>query len=391
MVGALSDTSREVATDQVLGKLFDAGYSFALWKLPDASTCFVVGSEKVKLISEVNLEEGASGFIFSPFQPNREKVFVPADIFLTLEKGQIKNEKGKLPDDLKKDAATSTATDETRYYTLSKEGHERTGSDTFKKLVEVCISEINKGTFEKIVPSRTKLVELTKAASLSGLFYRMCDTYPHAMVSLFSSPETGTWMGASPEILVKTTADQHFHTVAVAGTQPYHEGTGLRSVTWTQKDIEEQALVERYVISCFKKIRLREYEERGPKTAVAGNVLHLKTEFEVDMAATYFPLLGSVMLKLLHPTSAVCGMPLDASLNFLMAHENYDRQYYSGFLGPVRIENESHIYVNIRCMQLFQKDAVLYAGARVMSDSDPEKEWVETEMKMNTLLRIIRQ
>ena len=77
-----------------------------------------------------------------------------------------------------------------------------------------------------------------------------------------------------------------------------------------QKDIEEQALVERYVISCFKKIRLREYDEHGPKTMIAGNVLHLKTEFEVDMVATNFPQLGSVMLNLLHPTSAVCGMPL---------------------------------------------------------------------------------
>jgi isochorismate synthase len=32
----------------------------------------------------------------------------------------------------------------------------------------------------------------------------------------------------------------------------------------------------------------------------------------------------------------------------------------------------------------------LYAGAGVTADSIPEKEWEETEMKMNTLLDVIR-
>ena len=53
----------------------------------------------------------------------------------------------------------------------------------------------------------------------------------------------------------------------------------------------------------------------------AGNLLHLKTEFAADMTATNFPQLGSVMLKLLHPTSAVCGMPHDKALQFLRDNE----------------------------------------------------------------------
>jgi isochorismate synthase len=107
------------------------------------------------------------------------------------------------------------------------------------------------------------------------------------------------------------------------------------------------------------------------------------------MQATNFPQLGSVMLKLLHPTSAVCGMPLENSLAFLKKNEGYNREFYSGYLGPVNIKKESHIYVNLRCMQIF-KDAVrLYAGAGVTTDSIAETEWTETEMKMATLQTII--
>jgi isochorismate synthase len=148
-------------------------------------------------------------------------------------------------------------------------------------------------------------------------------------------------------------------------------------------------LVERYIISCFKKIRLREYDEYGPKTVVAGNLMHLKSEFTVDMKETNFPQLGTIMLRLLHPTSAVCGMPLEPALEFLNRHEGYNRSFYSGFLGPVNIDEQIHIFVNLRCMQLRQADAVLYAGAGVTSDSIPEKEWEETEMKMNTLMRVL--
>ncbi|MBY0433672.1 MAG: chorismate-binding protein, partial [Cyclobacteriaceae bacterium] len=251
--------------------------------------------------------------------------------------------------------------------------------------------EIVRGNAEKIVPSRSKSIPLSQEFDLVRTFQRLCSLYPHAMVSIFSSPATGTWIGATPEVLVTVTKDQRFRTVALAGTQPFTSGTDLRSVSWTQKDIEEQALVERYIISCFKKIRLREYEEHGPKTTVAGNVLHLKTDFGVDMVATNFPQLGSVMLKLLHPTSAVCGMPLASSLRFLLEHEGHDRQFYSGYLGPVNVDQESHLFVNLRCAQLTSDNAILYAGAGVLADSDPEREWQETELKMNTLGKVIRE
>ena len=107
------------------------------------------------------------------------------------------------------------------------------------------------------------------------------------------------------------------------------------------------------------------------------------------MEETGFHNLGTVMLKLLHPTSAVCGMPLEAASNFLQKVEKHHRKYFSGFLGPVDNSHNTHLFVNLRCMELFEDHAVLYAGAGVTEDSIPEKEWIETEIKCNTLLDII--
>jgi len=242
---------------------------------------------------------------------------------------------------------------------------------------------------EKVVPSKFKEVDLPTNFDLLKTFYKICDRHPGAFVSLVSSPQVGTWLGASPELLVSIDAQDKFKTIALAGTLPYADGMNLKSVAWTQKEIEEQALVCRYIINCFKKIRVREYAEHGPRTVVAGNLMHLRTDYEVDMKEVNFSQLGSVMLKLLHPTSAVCGMPLEPALNFLRTHEGYDREFYSGFLGPVNFEGESSLFVNLRCIQLFEKSARIYAGAGVTADSDPTKEAEEVEMKIQTLSQII--
>ncbi len=108
----------------------------------------------------------------------------------------------------------------------------------YQQLVALSRDEVLSGSFEKVVPSRCKEVPLPKDFDAAALFTALCTRYPSAMVSVFSSPLTGTWIGATPEMLVSVDARQHFHTVAVAGTQRYVPGMDMRTFTWTQKEIE---------------------------------------------------------------------------------------------------------------------------------------------------------
>lgn len=96
------------------------------------------------------------------------------------------------------------------------------------------------------------------------------------------------------------------------------------------------------------------------------------------------------MLQLLHPTSAVCGMPLAPAQAFLARYEGYERELYSGYLGPWQLEGESRLFVNLRCAQVMQNGAWLYAGAGVTEDSDPQKEWTETALKMRTMGKVLQ-
>ena len=272
----------------------------------------------------------------------------------------------------------------------------------FEDSVQEAVSAIQQGAFRKVVLSRTKTVVFDGELDAVALFEHLCETYPTAFVSAVWLPgQQQTWVSATPERLVSTDAVGMFQTVSLAGTQSAYDADGRLKRTaealWSQKEIEEQAIVSRYIIECFKKIRLREYLEEGPKTVLAGNLMHLGSQFTVDTQAVRYPQLGTVMTRLLHPTSAVCGMPRADAFAFINQHEGYDREFYSGFLGPVNIAPgraddgpESHLFVHIRCMKIEANTATLYAGAGLTEDSDPQKEWQETEMKCQTLLAVIK-
>ncbi len=378
----------------LLNQAFENDYSFALWRLPNEQTKNLVLSFSADpLEPKAILEDLSSGFIFAPFDKTKNRYYLKADLLFTFSEGTLQepaNSKQTSSQHWLNEvvAKASPKNNKNFFYRESTKGAD-SDKETYERLVRKSIDQIEAGTFEKIVPSRLKHVDLAESFDVIETFQKLCDAYPNAMISFVSIPTVGTWIGASPELLIQVENNHIFKTVALAGTKPFEPGTNTKNVAWTQKEIEEQALVCRYIISNFKKIRLREYDEQGPKTIVAGNVMHLKTTFAVDMKETNFPQLGSVMLQLIHPTSAVCGMPLEESLAFLKENEGYDREFYSGYLGPVNINDTISLFVNLRCMQVTGSQAILYAGAGVTADSVPESEWEETEIKLNTLLKVI--
>jgi isochorismate synthase len=381
------NTSREKRIlQESIERALQDGKSISLWKPPGLNQKNLIISHTVKEVEDLVLEEGDSGFAFASFLPDAKKYLFPADIHYQFVNGIQTN--GPLLNSYNgSERSLPSAWKKIMFH--HRPTPENQKNKDFIKLVNEALLEISAGRMEKIVPSRVTDISLSERFDLLIAFDELCENHPQALVSLVSSPETGTWLGATPELLVSVDPNDLFTTIALAGTQPYTPEVDLRTVAWTQKEIEEQAMVCRYIINCFKKIRLREYEEHGPRTMVAGNVMHLKTVYEVDMTATNFPQLGSVMLKLLHPTSAVCGMPFDRAMEFLKMHEGYDREFYSGYLGPVQINKSSLIYVNLRCMQVFEDMIRLYAGAGITIDSIPEKEFEETEIKMLNLLNLV--
>ncbi len=357
--------------------------SMAVWRFPrKGKVHFLADLSDAPIKGQIDLQNINPGFVVSPFMnpEGNETLFLESDILASCVNGEWKIEKGELEKHV-----YSPIT----YHLNIRPDTEISGEIShFIKMVADGITAIEEGEFDKVVSARTYDEPLQENFDIIEQFNRMEKAYPDAFVSLVSIPGCGTWMGATPELLIESSAD-HFRTVSVAGTQPFPLDKDLSEAAWNQKEIEEQAMVSRYIIEQFKIIRLREFIETGPRSVRAGNMIHLKTEYTVDLKKVHFPELGTIMLNLLHPTSAVCGMPKFSALRFITANEHLNREFYSGYLGPVNMKGMSRLYVNLRCMQILRTRAVLYAGAGITHDSIPEKEWEETALKCQTLLDVM--
>ncbi|GAB2495686.1 chorismate-binding protein [Algoriphagus taiwanensis] len=398
---SITATGNQISKAEVLNALFlkglDSGGAFALWRKPKSSKLeFIQDDQSEPIRVNLELENLSAGFLVHPFadQEDKKAYFIQASRYFSVHLDSVSSEI-EIPEWL----STELGEEESkiriaelirnRSFSQLEPAGECDQKAHFLDLVEKGIQAIDSGLLEKIVPARTRLIDLPETFDLAQTFTRLLEAYPNSFVNFFHIPGVGTWIGASPEVLIETKGDQ-FYTMSLAGTQPARGENPLKSAAWTQKEIEEQAMVSRYIVDCFKKIRLREYEEHGPKTVLAGNLLHLRSDFRVNMKSTNFPNLGTVMLELLHPTSAVCGMPRKEAHDFLQTHEGFDRSFFAGFLGPVNIQEETSIYVNLRTANLQGEKAILFAGAGVTEDSDPEMEWEETELKCNIIGKFLQ-
>lgn len=260
-----------------------------------------------------------------------------------------------------------------------------TPSEEFIGNVKKAISAMKANEFQKVVLSKVRVEQLPDGFQPEEFFLKLCQKYPHAFVYIMQLPEVGCWIGATPEPLL-TIENGSVKTVSLAGTQVSTE-LETEDYRWSSKEIEEQGIVTNFVELTLRSLQISNITKTGPENYRAANLIHLKTSFEFpesDVKNRF-----SNLLKALHPTPSVGGLPKNEARDFILANEQHDRGYYTGFFGPVNINEKSDVFVNLRCLQLFDNNFVLYSGAGITSSSVAEKEWEETDNKMLTLMNVM--
>jgi isochorismate synthase len=376
----------------------------ALWRLPGTGDiCAVVDLDRVNELTHIDFQRRHAGFVFAPFVTGRRNAAyrIDADVIYTPEGLRLRD-----PGDnsRRRRAQQNFAAEYAKYAALVQEGRPIPGGwyapvehsqeraateDEYTSLVRKTVDFIREASIAKVVVSRTTRQPLPERFDAVNAFLELAVRYPTAFVSLVAIPGIGTWLGASPEVLL-TLDGEGLTTMALAGTQRRPEDRPLAAVEWGHKEAIEQEMVSDYVREFFVRAGVTNLQEEGPRTVAAANVVHLQTLFRVDLPEQARLALANRVLDELHPTSAVCGMPKHRALAFILEHEGYDRRFYSGFLGPVHMDGRSSLYVNLRCMQLDEGFASLYVGGGITAESDPASEWRETEMKAETMLSVLR-
>ncbi|WP_297334201.1 isochorismate synthase [Flavobacterium sp.] len=348
-------------TDKIK-KHLKAQLPFAVYCKPGASVVTGLFGSK-KSIEHTN-DLSNKGFVFAPFSGG-EAVFLPA------AECEVLTQHIDLPL-----AEISSA----REFSV-----DANAKAAFEALVGKCITAIKSNDFTKLVASRTETVET--GADVTTIFRRLLPAYPNAFRYCFYSEMTGLWMGATPEQLLQANKGK-IHTVALAGTQVYN--VGIQAV-WPEKEQEEQQIVTDYITQALQE-SCTNITATSPYTFRAGNLAHIKTDITAQLKND---IALSDVIKKLHPTPAVCGMPKDEAAVFLKENEGYNREFYSGFLGELNTDfasgqqDKSDLFVNLRCMKITGNTAQLFIGCGITKDSNPEKEFHETVNKSITMRRVL--
>lgn len=362
-------------------KQFNNQQPFVAYRIPK--------SEKVKALLQNNdtiynvKDFTETGFVFAPFDDAKETVLIPLNDSRVLRIDKVILNKSEGPYNISDNINI-----------LDKNNH--------LDLVSKGIAAISNSRLEKVVLSRTETEQLSDSNPIT-VFKRLLNKYNSAFVYCWFHPKVGLWLGATPETLLKVSGNR-FTTMALAGTQK-HQGT--LDVQWSDKDKDEQQFVSDFVENSLKDFTDNTHLSET-KTIQAGNLLHLCTNvsgvFKKDVSNM------KSILKTLHPTPAVCGLPKALSKQFILENENYEREFYTGFLGELNLKTEykprsskrniedraysvtktaSQLFVNLRCMQVKGTEAQIYIGGGITKDSIPITEWEETVNKASTMKNIL--
>ncbi|MDH5604649.1 MAG: chorismate-binding protein, partial [Cyclobacteriaceae bacterium] len=180
--------------------------SAALWRLPGERTIrLLINISGIEKLSDHSYEEREPGFMMASYQG--DDYYLKADLFWDDDSNRIaireslKN-RDKVVEFIENihgqetDSPLSLHVVDSSSIPIDKEG--------YISLVQKAVEGIEKGLFQKVVPARCTKRPVADGDTILKAFFNLAESYPNAFVSLVSSPDTGTWLGASPELLVST-------------------------------------------------------------------------------------------------------------------------------------------------------------------------------------------
>ncbi len=240
--------------------------------------------------------------------------------------------------------------------------------------VNKAIDIIRNGEIQKIVISSAFTAKILQFDPWNT-YFKIASAYLGSYVYYWHWPGHFSMLGATPEVLLQYQGNQGL-VYSLAGTKFVEEKR-----QWTAKEIEEQDLVTQFIKN---KLLAWQYPFSidGPYEIRQGHLIHLRTDFQFLFNPDRKTL--SKIIKGLHPTPAVAGLPKTKAIRHIREIEGYDRAFYTGFTGHLSPVN-GKLFVNLRNMKISENRLQLYAGGGITKDSQPEQEWREVVRKTDIL------
>jgi anthranilate synthase component 1 len=199
-------------------------------------------------------------------------------------------------------------------------------------------------------------------------------------------------LGSSPEMLVKM-QNGRVYTCPIAGTrkrgQDFEEDRLLaEDLLSDEKEKAEHVMLVDLARNDMGKVckigsvKLNEFMQ----VKNYSHVMHLVStvEGESDEKKDAFDILSSML-----PAGTLSGAPKVRAMEIIEELEREKRGVYGGAVGYFGFDGNLDMCIAIRMMVVKNKKAYIQAGAGIVADSIPEKEYEETQNKAKALIKIL--
>ncbi len=258
--------------------------------------------------------------------------------------------------------------------------------------VEESLAAIRSGRVSKVVLARTLDVETAGPVDPADVARTLWETNRGSHVFMFEPRPGSALVGAAPET-VATLRDGVFHATAVAGSirrgdSPREQAELAARLLASDKDRAEQRIALDDMLARLETVAHQIRTDPQPHVLTLARIQHLETEIRASVGADTGIL---DLLRLLHPTPAVCGLPRDAALDFLAEEEPFERGWYAGPVGWFDGDGNGYFAPALRTAVLHDGTWRLFAGAGIVEGSRPALEWEETAIKLTPILEALRE
>ena len=262
--------------------------------------------------------------------------------------------------------------------------------ERFENNVDIAKEYVRSGDIFQVVLSRK--YEFNISGDLLSIYKSLRMINPSPYMYYFKSNDLNI-IGASPEMLVRVT-DNQIETFPIAGTRP-RDGdieTNKKLTDELLSDEKERAehvmlvdLARNDVgqIARFGSVKVPEFMQVHQFSHVQHIVSKVIGELKDEMDCFE-------AVRAIFPAGTVSGAPKIRAMEIIQELEKESRGPYAGALGYFSKNMCADFAITIRTLVVKGNKAYIQAGAGIVADSVPEKEWFETEQKAGALIDALK-
>lgn len=261
--------------------------------------------------------------------------------------------------------------------------------EEYLKSIDVVTSQIKAGLAEKVVIARSLALQFEDAVTSTQVLSQVKNEQPESY--LFGLEGEGfLFFGASPERLVRVENGRGYSSCVAGSIRRGKTAEEDELLGETLLNDEKNRGEHHYVVEMITETFAQNCTEvtvpDGPKLLKIRDIQHLFTPVEGQLKE------GATILQLvksLHPTPALGGVPREAAMEMIRRYEPMNRGLYAAPIGWVDAAGNGEFAVAIRSALLKDEHAYLYAGGGIVEDSDAQSEYEETLVKFRPMLRAL--